>query len=334
MVSRYVKASLLVAVLCTLLPRVALWLLSLFAEPCRAIPHEDFLTKGVDCRAPAMPLEPAQGADLSMVHVVYSDSSLHRGLLHSLLSVSRHLGEPERCSLHLVVRPENMAAARQLAECFRREREGSERPDWPALRLHELRPMPYDLETLDFNRPELKVPETFVRLFLHEYLPSAPRALWLDTDTIATADVAPLYRMPMRHVVAAAWDFGKDTKVRAELKGTNRFKFNTGVLLVDLAQWRAMNVSGRVAELMPKYGGRNGELVLLNKVFERYDRLDWRWNLVGLFLRDLPPVCIKQARILHWSWFNKPWYSVRHRTCRGYDHFFEENAPKHKCRAV
>mmetsp|Transcript_81058 Transcript_81058/g.262637 ORF Transcript_81058/g.262637 Transcript_81058/m.262637 type:complete len:254 (-) Transcript_81058:44-805(-) len=64
--------------------------------------------------------------DLLDVVVVYSSDSLgFPALLNSMVSLARHLEDPARCAVHVIVPSADLALAERLLACFRRELPGA-----------------------------------------------------------------------------------------------------------------------------------------------------------------------------------------------------------------
>mmetsp|Transcript_28423 Transcript_28423/g.57457 ORF Transcript_28423/g.57457 Transcript_28423/m.57457 type:complete len:346 (-) Transcript_28423:4-1041(-) len=276
------------------------------------------------------------------IHVVYSgDASFFPGLLHSMLSLARHLERPASCTIHVVVAREELPRAEAVVGCFRREL--AHLPSIPAVELHELRPPPFDVGALrSAGLPaalsRMANPYTFVRFYVHEYLPAARRALWLDMDTIVKADVAPLFRMAMRHPVAAAYStvplwsafwWRLHVPSAGEHFVAGSATFNAGVLVLDLQQWRSGDISRALAGWLNVTGGTYSDQAAFVLEFQgRFDVLDWRWNFYQFHML-MPRNCVGEARIVHYPGHEKPWNSK----ARPFKLFFEYS-PRSKCSAL
>lgn len=284
------------------------------------ITYEWFIEDCMDL-GPVVPVNKSVGD----VHVVYaSDAQGFQFLLNSLVSLGRHT-TAEQCHIHIVVSPAEIDAAESMLTCFRAALGGAT----PRVSLHELRELPYDLE--DFRSVWEEVwplgarrfltPVVFVRLHLHEYFPDLSRVVWLDSDTIVRSDVGELYRMEMQSPLAAALDmkwvtWGSEyanelNRVDESLLdgiGLDERTLNSGVLVFDLDRWRAEGIGDRLMALLRRTRGVKDVQLLLNLAFrDNFDRLDWRWNVMGLML--VPPQrCTDGAHILHWAGQRKPWH--------------------------
>lgn len=159
------------------------------------------------------------------------------------------------------------------------------------------------------------------RLVLPDLLgDDVPRALYLDVDAIAVDDVS----------TAAALDLGGAAvgAVQAPLAafrgrvGADPY-LNSGVLLMDLAAWRAHDIGGRCAEWVVGNRGRSqmADQDALNVVLNpqdgdpRWHPLDPGWNLLtplylprGPILYDVPD----RVFVLHFAGSAKPWRQADH----------------------
>ena len=97
-------------------------------------------------------------------------------------------------------------------------------------------------------------PFRFAVAYLPQLLPAVKRALWLHTDVLVQADVAPLYRTPLRGAPVAAVEDCAHT-VRDALNASHvavaglkahACLFNSGVMVVDLVQWALLDIASRV----------------------------------------------------------------------------------------
>lgn len=88
----------------------------------------------------------------------------------------------------------------------------------------------------------------YARLFVAEMFPELERCLYLDADILCRKPLAPLWEVDLEgEVLAAALDptfFG----VGAFLEIFGGRYFNSGVLLIDLARWRELEITRRAVE--------------------------------------------------------------------------------------
>jgi lipopolysaccharide biosynthesis glycosyltransferase len=164
------------------------------------------------------------------------------------------------------------------------------------------------------------------RIFLPDLLPALDRVLYLDADVIACADLAPLWEIDLAdHWLAAVTNvFQPNHRRRPRNLGleSRRDYFNSGVLLMNLAQMRR---DGKTAELLELVAARGAEFewpdqdALNIGLGARRLRLHPRWNAMNSLwqrwsLGQLNPVAHWRARrspgIRHFEGpgANKPWH--------------------------
>lgn len=266
----------------------------------------------LDCRKPEVPIpqEADHEGKLDLVHVAYSSNARQfPGILLSITSLARHTKNPDMIVIHMIVSDEDRESARELERCYYRGFD--ERRALPKLVLHTLHPLGFSLGSIGHRwRPDLLAqPHTFVRFYLHEYLPLAPRVIWLDSDTIVRADLTPLYRMKMQHPIAAALESGQKKKGRLFLakkwlnQSNESLEWNTGVVVFDLDRWRSENITAECEMWTIRVRGVAGDQIAMNlALYDRIDTItDWRWNLRGWNSMRPPWFCLEPAKILHWS---------------------------------
>jgi lipopolysaccharide biosynthesis glycosyltransferase len=184
---------------------------------------------------------------------------------------------------------------------------------------------------------------TYRRLLLPELLPELDRLIYLDADIIVRDDLAELWTTALDdHPLGAVPDaWAADNAVMRQ-----RFPsgyFNSGVLLMDLASWRAQRIERRAFALVHEYlaGGARGPLLYdqdpLNEVLKgSWQRLSPRWNFTVYFtdaaaaalaipaeefgnIRDAPA-------IIHFLGGYKPWLDEYARLSRYHAEFAELRA--------
>jgi lipopolysaccharide biosynthesis glycosyltransferase len=186
-----------------------------------------------------------------------------------------------------------------------------------------------DLEMGDLKGDRHITAATYLRLFADQVMPpEADRVLFLDADVLALADVAPLYRTDMRgNAVAAVRDMviaDSDHPYSGSLTtGHHASYFNAGVLLIDLARWRANDIGDKLREYVrARPGHGNFDQDALNDVLrDDWLELDPVWNVQGSLLllhehpsdpwveemRSVRPEILREAAIVHFSGSIKPW---------------------------
>ena len=159
---------------------------------------------------------------------------------------------------------------------------------------------------------------TYFRLLIPQELPeTVTRVLYLDTDIVVRRGIADLWGMDLDgHSVAACQDLvvqRVDRIARYQEGGLalGAAYFNAGVLLIDLARWRAEKTSERVVENIGTNGHRYPLLDQdgLNAVLaEKWKPLPMQWNVqVGSKTRGHQPLPAEEAGIVHFTGKAKPW---------------------------
>jgi lipopolysaccharide biosynthesis glycosyltransferase len=276
----------------------------------------------------------------------------------SMLSLVKHLAMPAQCVIHLIVDKLDIGIAKRLVKCFRHEIDYHfQRSQQPEVLLHTLkRPIP-DLRGQFFDGTGYRnqhyyeffeeSPFIYVKFHLADYLPAQLRALWIDSDVVVKADVAPLYRMHMHHPIAATpcpksfgWPFfmamvahGDYRLARSAHQDHSLPPMQTGILVIDIQKWRDRNISKSLQNWTEKFQGVWWELLPMSTEFQgSYDIIDWRWQVDGLGqLSYVPPLCLKSAKLLHYSGVFKPWGRTKDEN--SFVDIWKSYAPTHPCSA-
>lgn len=155
----------------------------------------------------------------------------------------------------------------------------------------------------------------YARLLLADLLPpDIERAVYLDCDMLVRAPIeklieADLGGLPVGAVQDSLHPFimgRRDMRQNVGIFDTADPYFNSGMLVVDLEQWRAIDVKSEVAVIAGK--GWMDRLYydqdVLNLVFRnRWQKLEWRWNCM-----DANPAHeALDPYILHFTGKNRPW---------------------------
>ena len=161
----------------------------------------------------------------------------------------------------------------------------------------------------------------YLRLFVTEFLaPSIEKVLYLDSDLIVCGDIEELWQpelgaaflaaVPEPYLVGPHWGFGPEDTY-----------FNSGVLLINVARWRAANVLPAFLQFAEEQAAvlNCHDQDVLNHVFRgKVTFLDYRWNFQSRFA-DFPPETFKLSRedfeqvrrspsIVHFTTKYKPWF--------------------------
>lgn len=151
--------------------------------------------------------------------------------------------------------------------------------------------------------------ETYLRLAIADALPAAvEKVICIDSDVIVTGDVFELWGMDLNgRTIAAVTDQWASSQ--CDTLGIPRgVYFNAGILVMDLAKWRANDVSGKAVAFLDS---RKGKLVFqdqdaLNAVlFDDWLPLPHEWNahslIIDAWTSPAPPA------LIHYTGRSKPW---------------------------
>ncbi len=193
---------------------------------------------------------------------------------------------------------------------------------------------------------------TYLRFLLPDLLPDVDKIIYLDVDVVVHRNLEALYDIPLEGTALAAmpdWPMivgsrtwptffvpfgGERLRFAAyvrkvlglELIGTTTY-FNCGVMIFDLAFWRAHDVAGRTV----RYLTEHPKLYYMDQdalnyiVSGRYVRLDQRWNsfancsfpaIINVLVRftkigrrweGLRAIWRRDPWVIHYAGANKPW---------------------------
>lgn len=156
---------------------------------------------------------------------------------------------------------------------------------------------------------------TYARMLLAWLLPDdIARVVYLDCDVLVRAPIEELAEIDLagrplgavKEVNAWRLASGRDVRTRRDLFDPADPFFNAGVLAIDLAEWRKMNIEKLLAELEKEgtLGRLRNDQLILNHVFkDNWAVLDGRWNMLakGRTVQVLDPA------VVHYTGVRKPW---------------------------
>ena len=166
----------------------------------------------------------------------------------------------------------------------------------------------------------------YFKLLIGELLPvDMHRVLYIDADIIVRGDLEELWNYYLDDsVIGAVEDSNMQFKETLGLRPNEPY-FNSGVLLVDLDQWRADCVGPRARDFALSHPDRitYADQCALNWILrDRWKPLPERWNLQTASLARTVKGARRQAKtaqIVHFSGPCKPWlYMTRHPVKREY----------------
>lgn len=155
----------------------------------------------------------------------------------------------------------------------------------------------------------------YARMLLPVLLPKdIKRVIYLDCDMLVRWPVEKLYEIDLEgHPLGAVKDslapfiaLRRDMRQNSNIFDAADPYFNSGVLVMDLEQWRQLDIKTKIAELAQK--GLMKQLYfdqdMLNLIFRgQWRQLPWRWNTIDAqhAHEALDPA------ILHYTREIKPW---------------------------
>jgi lipopolysaccharide biosynthesis glycosyltransferase len=171
----------------------------------------------------------------------------------------------------------------------------------------------YDIDTTFFaglpTKRELPIPIYF--RFILPSLVAAQTILYLDSDILCLQTIQPLLSISLgENVVAAVFENGQQAKLRMAALNIPSY-FNSGVLLIDIENWKKAHVNERALTFLFETGEKHYyDQDALNVVLEGHTRaLDKAWNYLLDFHRyeDSAQEALQHARLLHFISRPKPW---------------------------
>ncbi|KAK4782426.1 hypothetical protein SAY86_016528 [Trapa natans] len=261
----------------------------------------------------------------SAVHVAMTlDTQYIRGSMAAILSILQHSACPENVAFHFV-----SSAATSNSTLLRSTIAAS----FPYLKFQVY---PFDDTAVarlisTSIRSALDCPLNYARSYLADILPPCVRrVVYLDSDLVLVDDIAKLAATPLGGTTVLAAPeycnanftayftptFWSNPSLSSTFFGRKPCYFNTGVMVIDLARWRAGDYTTKIEEWMELQKRMRiyelGSLPPFLLVFAgRIVSVDHRWNQHGLggdnfrgLCRDLHPGPVS---LLHWSGKGKPW---------------------------
>lgn len=164
---------------------------------------------------------------------------------------------------------------------------------------------------------------TYYRLFIADLFPQYSKALYLDCDIVVLGDISKLYNIDLGdNLVGAIPDgavqlvdeFVDYVELALGIKKENYF--NAGVLLMNLDEFRNINLEERFIELLGKYTFEVAQdqdyLNVLTK--DRVVYVDDSWNVMPL------GNFVKPVNLVHYNLTFKPW---KYDNIQYEEHFWE-----------
>ena len=139
------------------------------------------------------------------------------------------------------------------------------------------------------------------------------KVIYLDTDIVVIGDLATLYNTNVEAVpFAAVLDPAKEIRVDLGIREPNSY-FNSGVLLMNLDNWREQKISEKALQFVSQYPEKciYVDQCALNAVsINNWIRLDSRFNVMGQYVPVIKKKYykdfLKDKVIIHFN-IRKPW---------------------------
>lgn len=169
----------------------------------------------------------------------------------------------------------------------------------------------------------------YLRLLIPDLLPKeVSKAIYFDTDLVVLDDIQSLWNMSLEgYPIGAVCDYGimASKRMRKQKKETIGLSedcayFNSGVLVIDVVQWREKKYSQLVIDCISSHQFRHHDQDGLNKVFlNNWYHLPLQWNIIPpvfslslkVFLcrnmRTKAIQALKKTAVFHWAGRYKPW---------------------------
>lgn len=261
---------------------------------------------------------------LDTIHIVMPlDANYIRGTVAAVFSILRHATCPENVSFHFLtirVEPEILSLIKST---------------FPYLN--------FKIYRFDSNRVRGKIsksvrqaldqPLNYARIYLSDILPKeVSRVIYLDSDVIVVDDISKLWSVDLEDKVLAAPEyclanfttyftdaFWSDVNLTKTFSGRGRRRpcyFNTGVMIVDVENWRRGGYTKKVEKWMTIQKQRRiyhlGSLPPILLVFAgNIKEVEHRWNQHGIGGDNFEGKCRRlhpgAISLLHWSGKGKPW---------------------------
>ena len=164
--------------------------------------------------------------------------------------------------------------------------------------------------------------DNWTRLWVEQFVATdIDRILYLDSDLVVIGSVTPLWNTDLDGALLGAVD------IPGSLHGVTKLGmraedgyFNSGVLLIDLKQWRETHaldtLLARIADNPEQFQYTLDQDALNTCFHSRTKRLEYKWNVTWPFFCDPGSLTLSQseveavrreARIVHFNGSSKPW---------------------------
>ena len=161
-------------------------------------------------------------------------------------------------------------------------------------------------------RSKLITRTCYAPLLLADVLPhDVERCVYADCDLVVSRDISELWEVPLAgHTLGAVMNgsLADSRSHQQRLRLREPRYFNSGLLLIDVARWRALRVGERAAELAAREGDSfilHDQDALNAALQEDWIELPWYWNVWTTSDR----LNEDSAAIFHFMGAPKPWHA-------------------------
>lgn len=166
---------------------------------------------------------------------------------------------------------------------------------------------------------------------------SVHRLLYLDTDIVVINSLQPLYQTNIGHLpVGVVIESFVSSRPELGILEAGRY-FNSGVLLINVPQWREQKITERVLHFLIHNSHKLTwmDQDALNAVLiNNYYPLDFKYNLTSEFIpKKLPrkelELFMEDKVIIHYTsgGIKKPWSGLSRNRLRHYYHYYLKKSP-------
>lgn len=153
----------------------------------------------------------------------------------------------------------------------------------------------------------------WLKLYLADLAPQCvERIVYIDTDIVCLSSISPLAEIDLNGCAfAAVSDLANTRKHRLGKLGIPKY-FNTGVLVIDLAEWRNLGIKEKATRYAVEHAQDREMLAFVDQcainavAWDRALELSANWNVMINQLPIADADTVLTARILHFA-AQKPW---------------------------
>lgn len=154
----------------------------------------------------------------------------------------------------------------------------------------------------------------YYKLAIHRLCPATGTVLHLDADTICDGSLVDLISLDMENWTLAAVPSSKPEIVRLDLP-LDRPKFNVGLLIINLEQWKKNDVEERARNYIRKNKPELPEQDAINKILNKDDTTKYippKYNTTKKWVDEFDRVN-EEPIIIHYNGPDKPWRYITER---------------------